>query len=156
MLRSNKGFSLTEIVVVILIFGVGVGLFNTVFINNWRAYEDRIARANLWTEANQFFEAMSVEGRNARIITVTTTANAKTVDFTNVASNAITTFVITDTGELRRIQNAETRIFGTHANFAQSNFTRNNRSLVVALHLQEIVLKHTVNILASIEILPRN
>ncbi len=156
MFHSNKGFSLTEIVVVVLIFGVGIGLFNMVFINNWSAYEDRIGRANLWTEANQFFEAMSVEGRNAKLITVTTTTNAKTTEFTNVASDAITTFTITDTGELRRVKNAETKIFGTHAVFAQSSFTRNNRGLIVELQLQQGVLQHTINIFASIEILPRN
>lgn len=156
MLCSKKGFSLTEIVVVVLIFGIGIGLFNTVFINNWSAYEDRIERANLWSEANQFFEAMSVEGRNAQLIAVTTTGNAKTAVFTNAATNTLTTFVITDTGELRRLKNAEIKIFGKHANFAQSNFTRNNRALIVELQLQEVVLNHPVNIFASTEILPRN
>ena len=156
MRQSNSGFTLTEILVVIVLFGVGIGLFNTIFINNWNAYEDRIKRANLWTEANQFFEQMSIEGRNAKLISVTITANAKIADFTNAASDAITSFIITNTGELRRVKNAETKIFGTHADFAQSYFTENGKDLAVELRLEEIALTHTIHITAAIQVLARN
>lgn len=156
MSAGRKGFTLTELVVTLLVVAVGVGLFSSVFINNWSAYEDRIRRANLWSEANQFFEQMSVEGRNARLIDVTVVANAKNAAFTNAADNSVTTFTITDTGILTSTKGAAVKTFSTHAVFANSNFTKNGKDLIVDLQLKESVFSRDIHINASTEILPRN
>lgn len=157
MHRSNKAFSLTEIVVVILIFGVGIGLFHTVFVNNWSAYEDRIRRANLWSEANRFFELLSIDARNAQLVNIALIGNAKTVSLTNaVAPNALTTYSILNNGNLIRAQNNDVRVLSTHAVFANSDFTQNGRNLRVNLELQDSVFTRDIHISAETEILLRN
>ncbi len=157
MHRSNKAFSLTEIVVVILIFGVGIGLFHTVFVNNWSAYEDRIRRANLWSEANRFFELLSIDARNARLINIALIGNAKTVSLTSaVAGNPVTTYSITNNGNLNRAQNNQVQVLSTHIDFANSNFTQNGQNLIINLQLQDSVFTRNIRITAETEILLRN
>ncbi len=157
MIRAKKGFTLTEIVVVVLIFGVSVGLFNTIFINNWSAYEDRIARANLWNQANQFFEDLSLEARNSKTIEVTTTATNKSIILTNAGDDPIvTTFTLTDTGTLSRLKSATTKTFSTQAVFLKSAFTKNTKNLNVDLQLSDTVLGRAIHINASTEVLLRN
>lgn len=157
MCRANKGFTLTEIVVVVLIFGIGVGLFNTIFINNWSAYEDRIARANLWNQANQFLEELSLEARNSKTIEVTATASNKSIILTNAGDDSVvTTFTLTDTGTLSRLKNETTKVFSTQAVFSKSAFTKGTKNLNVDLQLSDTVLGRIIHINASTEVLLRN
>ncbi len=157
MLRANKAFTLTEVVVAILIFGIGIGLFHSVFVNNWSAYEDRIRRANLWSEANQCFEQLSIDTRNARLINIAITATTKTLSLTSaVAPSLVTTYLITNTGNLNRIHNSEVQVFSTHAVFANSNFTQNGQNLIVDLELQDSIFTRDIHIRASTEVLLRN
>ena len=97
MRRTRHGFSMTEIVVSLLVIGVGIGLFNSVFVGNWGVFEDRIKRANLATEASQLFEQMSIDGRNSRMIAVTATAISISAAFTNAVDNSVVTYSISDT-----------------------------------------------------------
>jgi prepilin-type N-terminal cleavage/methylation domain-containing protein len=155
--KGAKGFTLTEIIVTVLLVGVGVGLFNGVFVNNWSAYEDRIKRANFSSEITQLFEAMSIEGRNSRLIDLTNTASEKTAVFTNAAdSTKVTTFKITDTGSITSTRGVTVKTFSTHADFANCTFTKNGKGLVVDLKLKDNLFNRDITTTASIEILPRN
>jgi len=156
MRRAQHGFTMTEIVVTLLIIGVGIGLFSSVFISNWGALEDRIKRANLATEASQLFEQMSIDGRNSRSIDVTATAISISGAFTNAVDNSVVTYSISDTGTITRAKGATIKIFSTHGVLADSNFTKNGKNLLINLRLKDDVFMRPIHITTSIEILPRN
>ncbi len=157
MPKSNKGFTLTEILVVVLIFGVGVGLFNTIFINNWAAYEDRIARANLWNQANQFFEQLSFEARNASKVDLVITDSKKAVLLTNAGDDpTITSFILSNDGNLSQVKSDLTKIISTHVVFLKSNFKKSDKSLIVDLQLVDSVFGRNIHLAASTEVFLRN
>jgi len=156
MRRTRHGFSMTEIVVSLLVIGVGIGLFNSVFVGNWGVFEDRIKRANLATEASQLFEQMSIDGRNSRMIAVTATAISISAAFTNAVDNSVVTYSISDTGTISRTKGAAVKIFSTHGVLADSNFTKNGKNLLIVLRLKDDVFMRPIHMTISTEILPRN
>ncbi|MCB9771853.1 MAG: prepilin-type N-terminal cleavage/methylation domain-containing protein [Candidatus Omnitrophica bacterium] len=156
MQRNKHAFTLTELVVVLAIFSVFIGLFSTVFVHNWGAYEERIKRANLWGEANQCFEQMSLDGRNARLINVATTGTDKTATFYSGSGGTDIVYTIANTGQVSRTQDNTVKIFTTHADFANSSFTKNGKNLIVNFRLLETIFTRTLHVDMTMEILPRN
>ena len=153
---GRGGFTLTEIMAALLITGVGVGLFGTVFVNNWSAYEERIRRANMWSEATQLFESMSTVGRNSRVINVTRTPAVVSATFMNADPTIITTFTIAADGTVSRVLGADIKIFSTRAVLADSDFTKNGKDLIVDLVLRDTIFVRNINITAATEVSPRN
>ncbi len=159
MLRNQRGFTLTEIILVLVIFAIGFGLFNSVFINNWFAYEDRIKRANLWSEANLFFEDMSFEGRNSRLIEIANGPDSKTVTFTSTDSPPVlTVFTLTSAGTMSRARGNMSKDYGTHADFAACDFSFgiDRKDVLVNLKLKDTIFTRDIHITTSTEIMARN
>lgn len=157
MSRSKRGFTLTEIVAVLAIITVGIGLLHSVFVTNWSAYEDRIKRANLWSQAGRCFEQMSIDARNASRINIINTLGTKTVSLTNpAATNPVTTYEIKDTGILSRTHNNTVEVISTNTVFANSGFQQNGPNLAVTLELQDSVFNRNITITAETEVLLRN
>lgn len=158
MRPKSKGFTLTEVLVTLIIFGIGMAMFNTIFVTNWVAYEDRIKRADLWGEINQVFEQMTFDGRNSRQFAVTNNAASKSVAFTNAVDNTITTYTIQNDGTITRTSGTDTRMISSHAVFGDSNFasSADNKGLKADLTLSDNVIVRNINVRSTTEIALRN
>jgi len=156
--KRNKGITLVELVMALAILGVTVSILYMVFFSNWRAYEDRIARANLWTEANEIMETMTMDGRVAHQINVSQQQDGSFVTtFVDTLDQPIATYVMTDDGrfQVARAQ-GEFRTISEYLVLERSSFIKDGESLNMTLALQDNVFGKPVGVQTAIEIYPRN
>ena len=158
---SRKGFSLVELLAVLMITGIGATLFSVVFVNNWFAYEDRINRANLLNESNQIIDQMSFEGRNAKLVDVVTGADKTTVTYTNAVDSSLVLFELHTDGTLTMTKNKNTRNLTTHLDYVNSSIvqegaTNFNFKLIVSLALKDGAGTRDIHVTAGSEIYLRN
>lgn len=66
----NKGFTLVEVVTVVVIIGITIGFFYTTFLQNWWALENEDTQRNLWQEMNSITESITVDARQANNVIV--------------------------------------------------------------------------------------
>lgn len=154
---TNTGFTLMETITVLMIIGVLGSVFYTVFVTNWFAFEDRIARANLWHEANEIVETMTADGRSAQMIDVFTDgAGNKSAVLSDSLDQTLVTYLITAEGRFQMNKNGVVKTLSEHINPNQSDFTKEGRGLRVQLAMSELIFKRTITIGTSTEIFPRN
>lgn len=159
MLRSNKGFSLFEIITVVLITGLGMTLFSVVFVNNWTAYEDRINHANLMNEANQILDEMSYEARKSKQIDLVQTGTTKTITFFSGLDNTTSVVVMRDDGTVTLTRGGTTKTMTTHLDFAGTEIIRDatvGRNLQINLDLKDFAGTREFHVRTATEVQPRN
>ena len=156
---NKKAFTLVEIMVVVLIIGVLGGVLYTIFFTNWFAFEDRIARANLWSEADVIFETMSSEARNMRQIDVFSDTNSKSAFFRydlNLNKVPVATYTINNNGQMTVNRGSGNVVLTDHLDFTKSSFVKVGSALKVTLVLKDQLIPRTIAISTSTEIFPRN
>lgn len=151
----KKSFTLTEIVTVLVVIGIGLSLFYSVFLLNWSSLDREVARINLWQDANKVIDRISFEGRVARNISF---INSKSVTFSFLeVATAPVTYTITPGGEFQRSQGVATSTLSQNIDYANSLFeVTTGGSLEVTLTLQEDVFGKRIEVKTYTEILPRN
>lgn len=154
---NSKGFTLVEMLTVLVILFVLGGVFYTVFVTNWFAFEDRIARTNLWQEANEIIETITADGRFAQTIDVFTDGSGNKSAILNDSLNQpVATYLITADGRFQINKNGVIKTLSGHINPIESVFTKQGRGLRVELDLEDLIFKRTINVNTSTEIFPRN
>lgn len=156
MLRSPKGVSLFEVLIVVLLTGLGMALFSTVFVNNWFAYENRIVHANLMNEANTVLDTMTAEGRLSRQIDLGGSASQRTATFYSGLDGSTSVLTLFNDGRVTFAKSGATKTLTTHLDLANSSLTSNARSLQVRLALTDIAGTRPVRVSGETEVLPRN
>jgi len=161
--KKHQGVTFVEILVVLVMLSVLIGVFYTFFFSNWKAYEERIARADMWQQADETVESISQLARQATSFTVSETTDEKTIlinnDF-NVDAEAI--YKIKKNGAMEYFNNAAgsgvPTVLAENINFDLSTFERtvDNAGLLVKLVLEENVLGRVVDITTSTEVYLRN
>lgn len=156
-LNNNKGFTLIEILTVLVIFMVLGGVFYTVFVTNWFAFEDRIVRSNLWHEANEIVETITADGRFAQTIDVFTDGTGnKSAVLNDSLNQPVATYLITADGRFQINKSGVVKTLSDNLNAVQSGFIKQGRGLRVQLALEELILKRVIHVGTSTEIFPRN
>lgn len=153
-LTSRRGFTLIEILAALLVSGVFISIFASVFINNWRVFEERMAQANLWFEANQIVDILSREVRHSRQIDISN--SGKTATIYNAIDSSVSTYSIKSEGTFEYVLGGVTRTVSDNLDFALSSFSLNGRNLIVRLTLRDDALDKKVSVTSESEILPRN
>lgn len=153
--KNQKAFTLVEIIVVVLIIGVLGGVLYTIFFTNWFAFEDRIARANLWSEVDVIFETISSEARNQDQITVNGNPCGSVAILAGGSAQPII-YTMNNNGDLTVNRGAGDIVLTNHLDFANSSFCAEGEALRINLTLEDQLITRRVEIRTSTEVFPRN
>ena len=150
-------FTLIELLTVIAILGVLVSVTHIVFMTNWMANHDRIARADLWQEANTIMEYVSLDGRQSRTIAVTPSAGVNTAVLTDKDGGTLAAYVMNSKGEFQMSRGGGSfKTLSTHLDFVNSSFSNNGKALSLHLVLTDRIWNRIINVDTSTEVYPRN
>ena len=150
---KKKAFTLVELIVVVLILGIGTAMFYSVLSMNWMASEQHITRSDMWQELNRVVETANADGRRSNLITV---SNPLSVIFSDNNGTVIATYTITAGGLIQRDTGTGPVTLSEKADQTNSSFVINGRSVIMTLVLQENVMGDPVQARTSVEIFPRN
>ncbi|HBR14535.1 MAG TPA: hypothetical protein DD723_03195 [Candidatus Omnitrophica bacterium] len=150
---QKKAFTLVELIVVVLILGIGTAMFYSVLSMNWMASEQHITRSDMWQELNRVVETANADGRRSNLITV---SNPLSVIFSDNNGTVIATYTITAGGLIQRDTGTGPVTLSEKADQTNSSFVINGRSVIMTLVLQENVMGDPVQARTSVEIFPRN
>lgn len=152
--RCLQGFSLVELLTSIVIIGVLIAIFYSVFILNWKTMEDYSVRSELWQDMDVIIDQVTLDARESAQINVS--ADQKNVSLLNRQSVVIATYAFTAGGMCQATRSGVTTTLSNSLDYALSTFRKNGESLVVNVVLTGDVLGRGVTIDASTEIYPRN
>ena len=157
--KTLNGFTMTEVIMTLVIVSILGGVFYTMLITNWSSYEELMARAQLLNEANDIVEQISQEGRFTKTIDVVQdfASGIQTATLIDYQDQAIATYTMSSNGtlEIARPQ-ANTVVLTNNLDFDNSAFTKNGKSLRMDLALIDDALMRKVSISTNTEIYPRN
>jgi len=155
-IKSTRGFSLVEMLCSVIILGILVAVFYSVFLSNWKVMEEYSTRAALWQDMDVIIDQFTDNARQASSFEVS--VDKKEARFFNRGVLALTYNLrangscdVTPTG------GAATTLTD-RVDFTRSTFDNTNegRSLVINLALTDQVFERGVTIETSTEIYPRN
>lgn len=143
-------------VTVLAIVGIAGGLFYTVFILNWKAFDNYIAQADLGQELDLVLDKVAVDGRFAKNNEVAGDESAKSVSFTDPDGNVLGVYTIKNTGEFVVNRGGDDFVLSSKVDFAKSDLVETGRSIVLILALKDEVFGRPVTLSSAVEIYPRN
>ncbi len=153
--KCERGVTLVELMTVMVILGVSIGMFYSVWMSNWRTFDHHNAIADLWHDANQISQQMSMDGRVAGKITVA--LDQKSVDFENALGAIYVNYQMTSTGDFIITRGAAATTITDRIDYANSRFIQQGSSLQAELRLvDEQVIGGEVVIEPRMEVFPRN
>ncbi len=153
--QAAQGFTLVELMTVLVILTVSIGMFYSVWFSNWMSFDQHTAIADLWFDANKISEAMGMDGRAASLITVA--LDQKSVDFENSLGVIVASYQMTPAGDFIITRGAANTTVSRSIDYANSFFVQQGRSLEANLTLADNeVLGQDVSINSRMEVFPRN
>ncbi len=156
--ENKKGLTLTEIITVVAVIGVASLFVHAVFIQNWSYYTDRIARADMWSDANRIVESMTDNGRQAAQIDVSAKSDdEQTATMIAVDGSVIGIYRMTNNGrfEVER-EDGLIKMLSENIDYENTEFMKDGEALLIDLALADTVFARRVNFVTSTEIYPRN
>lgn len=155
--HNKQGITLIELLTALGVFAVAAGMFYTVFVTNWMAYDERITRANLWQEMDQSIERITREARAASFLEVEEDLVSRTTTFYDENDQALMSYVMRSDGMLDVSSDQSNYLTLTNnLDFPRSSFVKNGESLEVNLTLKAKTLRKEISVKATTEIFPRN
>lgn len=157
-INQSAALTLVETLTAMAILSVALIFFQAVLKTSWFAYQDRIARANLWQEANEVAEKLTDDGRLAGQIDIATASDGtQSASFLDREDNLFVTYLITVNGELQVDRGGgNVDVLTTHVDSVESFFQKDGKSLIVNLALQDATFSRMARIETSWEVFPRN
>ncbi|MCA9407975.1 MAG: prepilin-type N-terminal cleavage/methylation domain-containing protein [Candidatus Omnitrophica bacterium] len=154
-LKSIEGFTLVEMIVVLLIFGVGMAAFSLTLSTYWTATDTHVKRSDIYQELNTIIERVSFDGRSAQIIDV---VNSKNTIFIDDTGNIIVQYKITSSDEFQQIPNGTGTpiVLSKAIDAAQSGFIDTGKGILLDIHMKDDSFGKPINISTQTEIFPRN
>ncbi len=142
----------------LVIVGVLIGTFYAVFITNWAAFEDRIARTHMWHQANEIMETVTDDGRFAHVINVVNNPDgSESAIFLDALNQPIVTYTIGLNGEFQMVRNGlAMKVLSDQLDPIQSDFALQGESLRFQLVMQEELFNRNIGFQTSTEVFPRN
>lgn len=155
---KSRGFSLVELVVVLVIVGIGGTMFFSVFYTNWNGFDTCIMSVNLQQELDDIFENITQDGRLCNTFVITENASSKTVELFDHADvpNSIASYTILDTGDFTIDRGSGARLMSKSIDFVNSKFEDKDDYLVIELALRQQGMNGEINVKGAVQIYPRN
>jgi prepilin-type N-terminal cleavage/methylation domain-containing protein len=156
---KNRGITLIELIIVLVILAAVVGMFYTVFFSNWLGLEQELARIELGYQADlirtRFTQdvlpasSFNLPPLPARSVTLSYPANAAGA----IPADVVYSFI--GLNQLQRQQGANTETLSGNIDLARSNFGFSGSSLVMNLFLEDNILGRRVELNYLIQAFPR-
>lgn len=150
------GFTLVELITVLVIIGIGIGLFYAVLFVNWNAYETHLTLIDLQMDADTIIEMISFDGKYARQITVSGNWKSVTFQFPDPAAEPAITYSFIMPNQLQKTVSSNTAVISSYVVFADSSFRPLGNLLEVNLVLADAVFGKKVRLRDTTQIFPRN
>lgn len=156
---SKKSFTLVEMLTVLAIIGIGIALFYSVFFLNWSAFDKEIARVDLWQEANEIIDRISLDIKSAEQVDFNDNRGSPsffdsiTLTFPDGNSSIYT---ITNAGEFQLDTGGGAVGLSQNIDYNNSFFVDNPQSVKLNLALENDVLGRRVKVRTSTEACLRN
>jgi prepilin-type N-terminal cleavage/methylation domain-containing protein len=156
-LQNHRGFSLMEIITVLVILGVSLSIFYAVFVTNWLAFQDRIIRADLWMDADAIIDALSEDIRSAKSFDISSDNGDQVLTIIDL-NDASTVYAMRASGifEYQRPASSVFSVLSRHILMPDSFIKKSDDALQVNLVLQDHLFFRNIRIETSTEIYPRN
>lgn len=145
---SLTGFTLVELVTVLVIVGISLGLFYSLFYLNWTSLQRQLALNDLVAEAARIIERISFDTKMAVQIDLPDNKTAQ-LTYQDGSSN---TYSLVDSGQIQR----NGQIISEYINFDESSFEMEDQSLIVSLLLEDDILSQVVQLPVETEAFCRN
>lgn len=157
-INQSSALTLVETLTAMAILSVALIFFQAVLKTSWFAYQDRIARANLWQEANEVAEKVTDDGRMARQIDIATaTDGTQSAQFIDRDDVVFVTYLITPDGKLQVDRGGgNVDVLTTHVDDLESFFQKDGKALMINLALQDATFSRMAKIETILEVFPRN
>ena len=156
-ISNRKGFTLVELLTVVIIIGIASGIFYSVFALNWKAMDGFMSRANLWQEINVILDDMRFYGRQSASMTITNSGTTKSVVLTGLDGLMTATYSMDQNGEFRVIDKiGRNEVLSRNVDFAKSQFGSDVHALEVEVALIDDNFGQKIHARSSTEIFLRN
>jgi prepilin-type N-terminal cleavage/methylation domain-containing protein len=149
---GKRGFTLVEIIVVLVIIGIGMSLFYSVLFMNWTSLEKQTCLVDLQMEADNIINMISSDGRGSRQILVNPDGKGVTFNYPTWAPAPTIVYSLTPQGQITKDGN----VISSNIDFNNSNFSKSLSALVINLLLQDTVFGRRVTLPVSTQVYPRN
>lgn len=150
----RRGFTLVEMVTAVAVVGIGIGIFYTVFLQNWWAFDDQFSRINLWQDANEIARLITDDVRASSRLAVTTNEDVKTATLILPDGSSIV-YSMNREEVLQRTKGGTTSILSQNVDFQESSFIAAQNSLKLTLTLWDTVFGRRVEVSTSTQVFPR-
>lgn len=149
-----RSFTLVELITVLVIVGIGTGLFYSVLFVNWSSYEKQLSLIDLQMEADLIMEMISTDVKAAQLFTVS--GDNKSVVLFFPAGGSTVTYSLMNNGRMQKTSLGNTNILSENIDYINSSFNRAGDALEVNLTFNERIFGRRVELGTSTQIVPRN
>ncbi len=150
----KRGFSLVELLIVLIIIGIGIAMFYSTLYVNWTSFEKQVSSIDLQMEADKISEVISDDGRYAKTFSVL--SGGKQAHFEFPDSTTVDYF-LTPQGQIQRSLNgAAAYNVSEFVDYNNSLFKMSNSCLVGDIALSDIVFGQKTQLSFSVQVFPRN
>lgn len=151
----KRGFTLVEIITVLLIMSIGIGLFYLVLYTNWISFEKQLSLIDLQMEADLILDRIAFDGKFASQFTVA--ADQKNIILSFLDGSSVT-YTLTSTGQITRTDSNSGSAFvmARNIDFTPSSFQTRGSYFEITLVLTDDVLGSRVALNVATQIMPRN
>ncbi len=156
---KNKGVSLTEVLVVLVIVGVASAMVHTVFITNFSAFNQRIAKADLWQEGNRIVSRISEDVRGSNGFELNISETLKSLVVLDGLGAPFVTYNLSDAGQMDRVTtDGIVEVLSSSLNFDNSDLidVDTQSALRMELLLRRPIFTGPVDVVVTSEVYPRN
>ncbi len=158
MATNPRGTSLVEVLMAVIIFGICVGIFYSVFYLNWQAFDRYIAKADFSQELDRIVDSIALDARFAQRIEVPATAAGEDKTATMMAPDgtAVATYSMMNDGRMMLSRQGVVSLLTDKLDFPVSDFDQDGNAVTVKVGLIDQLFGRTVTLDAATEIYPRN
>lgn len=148
----KRGFSLIEVMVVMIIIVIGLGLFYSVFYINTASFDNQVTRVNSWEEVNDILDRISKDIKNAYKVILEDDKNIvlRFIDDEDIK------YSITDNGQIQILKETGVYNLASNINYEESFFREDLSAIVINVVIEDNVLGKKIKIKGVTEVIPRN
>ena len=156
----KSGFTLVELVIVVVVLAVVSGVIFTVLGTNWSAYDDQNVRSDLLLDANEILESITDQARAAGGFSLEGGTTKKSVSILDEAGNMLVRYDVDKRGNSADLKmthdGANFTLLSDHVDFDKTIFAVTGSTLTITLALKEDTFKRPIETIVRTEIYSRN